>query len=443
MKLTSRTALIGILCFSVLARIAVALYLGDVVEAPSLLVDQRSYHNLAARLLSGHGYSFETNWYPFTPPDTPTAHWSFLYPLYLAAVYAIFGLHPLAARLVQAVLGGLLLPWLVHRLTRRAFPIGLAGSSRESIPLFAAAGTAVYFYFILYAATLMTETFYIAALLWATERALALLGKPGARCALALGAALGIATLMRQSILPWVAVLFAWLLWTGWRHGLLRRAAAALALSLAVLALAILPFSLRNYLVYGQFLLLNSNAGYAMYSAQHPMHGTDFQAYEAAPLPADLQGMNEAQMDRELMRRGIAFVLTDPARYLALSLSRVLDYFEFWPSADTSLLHNIGRVGSFGLFLPLMLIGLWLTRPRSTALLGSPASRWRDRLASPQSLLTLFLAFYALLHILTWAMARYRLPADALAMPFAAVAFRRLAASVRNHWLRLRAAQTV
>ena len=28
-----------------------------------------------------------------------------------------------------------------------------------------------------------------------------------------------------------------------------------------------------------------------------------------------------------------------------LTLSRVRDYFEFWPTADPSLLFNIGRVG--------------------------------------------------------------------------------------------------
>jgi hypothetical protein len=40
----------------------------------------------------------------------------------------------------------------------------------------------------------------------------------------------------------------------------------------------------------------------------------------------------------------------------------------------------------------------------------------------PIFLAFLFMVFYALLHILTWAMARYRLPVDAVALPFAALA---------------------
>ena len=76
------------------------------------------------RAIAGHGFSYEQGWYPFTPANTPTAHWSFLYSLYVAGVYGLFGVHPLAVRLAQAVLGGLLLPWLVYRLGRRLYSPG-------------------------------------------------------------------------------------------------------------------------------------------------------------------------------------------------------------------------------------------------------------------------------------------------------------------------------
>ena len=45
-----------------------------------------------------------------------------------------------------------------------------------------------------------------------------------------------------------------------------------------------------------------------MYSAQHPLQGTNFQEFTGAPMPEDIHGLNEAQMDRELMQRGIGFV---------------------------------------------------------------------------------------------------------------------------------------
>lgn len=415
----TRRILAAILAVSVLLRVAVAFYLGNVVDAPPLLTDQRSYHALGARLVAGHGFSFETGWYPFTLPETPTAHWSFLYSLYVAAVYAVLGVEPLAARLVGAVLGGILLPLLVYRWARRLFP------GQELVALVAAGCASVYAYFVLYAATLMTETFYIVALLWALERAAALASCPTPGRGAVLGLGLGIATLLRQTILPWLLVLVAWLLWVGWRSGRLRRIIAPLAVAGMLLVLCILPFTVRNYQVYGRFLLLNSNAGYAMYSAQHPMHGTSFQEFEAAPLPQELLGRSEADLDRELMRRGIGFVLAEPGRYLLLSLSRVRDYFEFWPTPDTTLLHNLGRTGSFGLFLPLMLYGLWLALSRAG--LRASWEAWASFSTTPLALALLFIAFYSLLHILTWAMPRYRLPVDAVALPFAALALVQIA----------------
>jgi 4-amino-4-deoxy-L-arabinose transferase-like glycosyltransferase len=333
-----------------------------------------------------------------------------LYSLLVAGVYAITGAHPLAVRLVQAVLGGLLLPWMVYRLTRTVFtdPASDTGQPAEVFALVAALIAAVYPYFILYSATLMTETLFISILLWTLERGLALANRLRNEpdlgslwpIGLALGVGLGLATLLRQSILPWVPVLFVYLLWLGWRSKRLRATIIDLGLAGLILVAFVLPWTLRNYLVYDSFLLLNSNAGYAMYSAQHPMHGTSFREFEAAPLPDGVWGQPEPEMDRELMQRGIQFVLDEPERYLLLSLSRVRAFFEFWPTPDTTLLHSFGRTASFGLLLPLLLYGLYL------------AIR-RPGFVPRNALLFLFAAFYTVLHLLTWAMVRYRLPVDA------------------------------
>jgi len=254
--------------------------------------------------------------------------------------------------------------------------------------------------------------------------------------AASLGLSLGMATLLRQSILPWVPVLFLYLFWIGWRAGRLRPAVTAAGIVGLILAACILPWTYRNYRVYGQFLLLNCNTGYAMYSAQHPMHGTNFREFDPAPLPEGLAG-NEAQMDQALMRAGIQFVLDDLGRYLLLSLSRVRAFFEFWPTPDTTLLHNVGRTGSFGVFLPAILYGLYLSCRRQPPAIASPNTPGGRR-TSDFGLLYLFVAFYTLLHVLTWAMVRYRLPVDAVLLPFAALALHDLYERGRR-WLAARA----
>jgi hypothetical protein len=434
--------LLAVIGLSIILRIGVAFYLGDIVDAPPLLTDQRSYHALGVRLLQGHGYSFDRAWYPFTPANAPTAHWSFLYPLFVAGVYAVSGVHPLAVRLLQAGLGGFLLPWMVYRLVRRIVlvsssegpaPSALGSAGRELATVAAALG-ALYPYYILYAATLMTETFYIAALLWSLEVGLRVGSRLRQRqrvrwvLAVELGLSLAVATLLRQSFLPWVPVFFLWFLWLS--HGRVRLGPvlAPLALAGTVLLLAIVPWTLRNYRVYGQFLLLNSNAGYAMYSAQHPLQGTRFSEFWAAPVPENLPGINEAQWDRALLRIGLGFVRDDPLRYLRLCLSRVRAFLEFWPTSGTTLLHNLGRMASLGVFGPFMVYGLYLAARRPAA----PGSAARAVSSAPgmvgwaMGLLCLFVACYSLLHILTWAMVRYRLPADAVGLVFAALALQDL-----------------
>ncbi len=411
--------LLAILAVAILPRLIVAVFLGDTIDRT---IDEFSYSALATRVAAGHGFSFGEDWYPFTAAGQPTAHWSFLYTALVAAAYLVAGYHPLIVRLAQGALGGVLLPWLIYRLSRRLFP------GRPLVALTAAACAAVYAYFILYAAQLMTETFYIAALLWSLERALALAGDEEQeawswKTTIVLGVSLAIAALLRQSVLPWVAVLFVWLLVrafenAGRRLSRWRRMGAVVVAGLFVL-LSILPFTVRNFRAYGAFLMLNSNAGYAMYSAQHPLHGTDFQAFTAAPLPVDLldQELNEAQWDRALMERGIGFVVADPVRYLRLSASRVLDYFEFWPT-DTTILHNVGRLLSFTLFLPLFVVGTVLGLRYAWRESGDPCKFWQQ----PVTLLVMFAIFYSALHIFTWAMPRYRLPVDAAMMPLAALA---------------------
>ena len=164
--------LVYIILLSVLLRVGAALYLGnEVVDLPGT-ADQVSYHNLAMRVVDGYGFSFGQAWWPVTAANAPTAHWSFIYTLFLAAIYALFGINPIIARLIQAVIVGVLHPYFVFALaslivnefnSKRGDGVGerIRGNGRltghvlpyyflERVPLLAAGITAVYFYFIYY-----------------------------------------------------------------------------------------------------------------------------------------------------------------------------------------------------------------------------------------------------------------------------------------------------
>ena len=283
-------------------------------------------------------------------------------------------------------------------------------SAAHILPLLSALLAAIYLFFAIFAASLMTETFYITALLWSLERGLALQQTLRSTYAsrrqvwligLGLGIALGIATLLRQSILPWAPIMGLWLLWRGWRHQRLSAAFQAMTVAAVVVIACILPFTLRNYRVYNEFLLLNSNAGYAMYSAQHPMHGASFREYDAAPVPEGLGPSTRRNSTKYSWRVGSgSFSKTRGAMPCCRSAASATISSSGQPPTRRSI-SNLGRVLSIALFLPFMLYGIWLAARNRYR---SPAHALLHR--EDVAFLLLFMAFYSLLHILTWAMAR-------------------------------------
>jgi 4-amino-4-deoxy-L-arabinose transferase-like glycosyltransferase len=406
---TKHRQLLLILVAAVLIRIPVALLMGDrVTELPGIQ-DQVSYDALARSLLAGRGYSFPENWYPFTPANTPTAHWSFLYPLYLAGTYAVVGHHPLAARLLQTAVGGALLCFLVYKIGRRVV--------NEDTGLIASGLTAVYGYFIYYNAALMTETFFVVVVLLTLYLSVELREDPTPIRWVALGLSLGLAALLRQTMLLVMPFLLLWLYLELRPRGI---RCWYFALPIGIMFSLISPWTLRNHQVYGGFLLLNSNAGYALYASNNPNLGINWRnEFVVIPVPEQLAGMNEAELDRALTQRGLAFILADPKRSLFLNLDKTLEYVRFWPSSDSSRISNLNRMLSFGLYLPFMVLGL-----------GLSISRWRSFVP-----FYVFMLVHTGIHLLSWPSPRYRLPVDAILMVFAGLALIEMAKHL-NAWRR-------
>lgn len=429
----------AILVLSVLLRIGVAVYLGDdISDIRGGTHDQISYDALAQRVAAGHGFSFGADWWPGVAANQPTAFWSYLYTLCLAGVYTLFGHSILAARLIQATLVGLSMPWLTWRIGRRIFGVWPA--------LIAAAISAVYLYFITYAASLMTEALYIVGILWTIDASMRLAealddARSSAgrrlRLGLELGLAMGLTLLLRQVIGVFLVALAGWFFWLAWRRGWLRRAWGPLAVAALLMGLLLAPFIVRNYRLFGVVGMPNTNIGINFFWANHPIYGTQFEAVLSPEhgvsyqelIPPELRGLNDALLDRALLRRGVQFVLDDPGRYLLLCLSRIPIYFQFWPTPRSSLLSNVSRLLSFGLFLPFMLYGLILAirdmRPAGRLHRVAPAGR-PDLRAAFLGLTLLFMAIYAAVHLASWANVRYRLPVDAAWLLFAGYGLHRL-----------------
>jgi hypothetical protein len=407
-----------ILIVSIILRMVVALFMGDVVTNLPGTNDQISYHTLALRVISGNGFTFGENWWPMTQARAPTAHWSFLYTFYLVVVYSIFGPHPIAARLIQALIVGFLQPYLAFKLGNHLFT--------KKLGLISAGLTAVYAYFIYYSAALMTEPFFIVMVLTSLYLTVWIAKAYNERSSnrkmlflsVLLGFVLGCTVLLRQLYLLLIPFHFLWIFWAA-RKKTIRSSLAGILMSGGIIIIMILPFTLYNTNRFGHFVLLNTNSGYAFFWANHPVYGTHFQAilpegmgtYQSL-IPEKLWNLDEAALDQALLKQGIQFVVEDPLRYILLSISRIPVYFMFWPSPDSELISNISRVISFGLLWPFMLYGLF--RSIKDQRLG-----FYDRMASPAFLFVLIAVIYTLIHLLSWALIRYRLPVDAVMLVFA------------------------
>jgi 4-amino-4-deoxy-L-arabinose transferase-like glycosyltransferase len=407
--------LMVIMGLSVLARLAGAVDMGDSVEELPGTFDQISYHLLAQRVLGGYGFSFGQDWWPLTAAGEPTAHWSFLYTFYLVLVYAVFGVHPLAARIIQALIFGLLQPYLTYRIGNRLFG--------KWVGLVSALLAAGYAYFIYYGGTLMTEPFYILAILWVFDSCIGLVTQPETEKSLRgwflLGIGMGLAVLLRQVFLLMIPIILLWMAWALYRRQPSFRF-VRFVVPLLVVAVMIVPFTIYNTARFGRAVLLNTNAGFAFFWGNHPYYGTDFQPilpdgmYQEL-IPQELRGLDEAALDQALLGRAMENILDNPVRYVKLSISRIPDFFMFWPSPDSGRISNVSRVASFGILWPFMLAGLivsWWKAGRTLL----------KRLDSPITLLVLFITAYSVLHIMTWTLIRYRLPIDAVALPFAGYA---------------------
>jgi 4-amino-4-deoxy-L-arabinose transferase-like glycosyltransferase len=419
-SVSSRTVLLIIIVTAITLRMGSAAFQGNnVTELPGIS-DQVSYDGLARRVVGGYGFSFAEGHWPMTPAGEPTAHWSFLYTLYLAAFYAVFGAQPILPRLVQALIVGGLQTYVTYRIGKKMFS--------RTVGLIAAAISALYIYFIYYSGSLMTEPFYITAILYSLFFTIQL-GEDTGRSAeikhgILLGLALGVTVLLRQVFLLFIPFLLLWL-WVTRLKRHLSLPILSTILSLGLVILFMTPFVLYNHSRFGRYIL-NTNSGFAFYWGNHPIYGTHFMPILPLEMgtyqdlvPAELHSLDEAALDQALLRRGLQFVIDDPKRYILLSLSRIPFYFEFWPSPGSGLVSNISRVGSFGLALPFMIYGLFLAVKR----VFSEKGNWIVNLfTSPTGLLILFAVIYTSIHVLTWTLIRYRLPVDAALIPFAGLA---------------------
>ncbi len=433
--MTDRRWTWGLIALGVAARAAAVLAL------QSHLVPHSTFEHgeIAANLLAGRGFSVE-----FLGADGPTSQQAPLYPLLVAAAYAVGGVGTPRALLIlelgQALLGG----WLVAETIRLARSIA---PGRKWVAIAGGLIVAVH-PTLVYAAT-HVQVAGLASVLLVGTLARAYESRT-TRDAFLVGLWLA-ALMLTDPILGLVAPGLVWAMGRGggsrWQ-GFGWKPVAAMGLAAA---LGISPWVARNAVVHGEFVPIKSTFGYAFWQGNCRLsRGTDkvVRASVETALSRDtgslrdlnatlwaarheagyiddialtradyrmLGAVTEPERSRILFRRALRELKDDPGRYASLCLRR-LRYFVLFDETNPKTRNRLYRAAHLGLST-VALLGLLLA-PRDV----------RRRLGPTLLTVGLIAGF----HALTIVSARFHLPIEPLMAVWAASGLARASSRIRR-----------
>jgi hypothetical protein len=410
--------------------LAIAVRIGAVLVLRNHEVARSTYEHgeIAANLLTGRGFSMR-----FLGADGPTSQQAPVYPVIVAAAYAIGGIGTpnalLFLELGQSVLGGLMVMGVV-RLTGRVAP------GRPVIAATAGLIAAAHLTLVYATTHVQVAGLGAALLVWTLDWAYRSGVTGRLRDAAITGGLLALLALA-DPILSLATIGILWAIWLGCR-GTLARRPRFLSLSLLTMLVGLLgisPWLMRNYRVHGEFVAIKSTFGYAFWQGNCALsEGTDKvrrssveSILRRGQAESSLRGLNRALWDarheagylddialtkadkgwlgsfsepersRILFRRALAELSADPWRYPRLCLRR-LRYFMLFDETNPKSRVLLYRVSHIGLTV-LALAGL--------ALAGPEVRRRLMPSIATAAAITIF-------HTLTIVSARFHIPVEPL-----------------------------
>jgi 4-amino-4-deoxy-L-arabinose transferase-like glycosyltransferase len=388
-------------------------------STPEFLVsgDQYSYWVLGQEIGAGRGYNIP----PFT---TPTSYYPVGWPAILGLITAVTTHTPLPdssvlwTALWQIAMGTTAI-WLIHRIGMRTWGARVA--------VIAAWIVALWPNLIMSVATYSIETTFTALVLacvavlvdhdWST-------GAPGARRLVAFGVVLAVAVLVRPFALPVVLglALACWMAGAGMR-GVVR----SVAVPLAIVALSMVPWTIRNLGALDAFVPVSTNLGDTLcIDRTLDANGTfRFAEHEGCADPS----LPEPERNQANIRKAASFVVHHPVKEVQLWGMRTYRMM----IDDRIALREVEELGA-GRFLPdtvRSLLGVvadaWFFAVGTLALVGAAVTR-RRLWGTPARVITLATAVSLfVIPVLLWGAPRFHVPLSPFLAMGAALAIVRFA----------------
>jgi hypothetical protein len=270
-------------------------------------IDQQSdelwYYNRAVNIASGEGYSER---------GIVTAYWPVGWPGVLGLLFWLFGPSPLVGQIANLVFAAVTFP-LALSLGSTLFADKIVGRLTVLILTF-------YPNQIGYVPCLATEVFYTALLLLAIfvvvrdQVVASLIGS---------GILFGLATLTKAQTLFLPAVLFAaW--WLATREpGRFLSYVGKAAVVYAAMAVVILPWTARNYAVFGEFVLISTNGGGTFLDGNNPSARGDDTEDDPLVKQVPFSVAGQVAADRLATSLALKWIHDNPGRFALLIPQKV------------------------------------------------------------------------------------------------------------------------
>jgi 4-amino-4-deoxy-L-arabinose transferase-like glycosyltransferase len=308
--------------------------------------DAGSYDRIARNLISGKGY---IEW-----GSTPTSFWPPLYPLFLAGTYSLLGHNIDTPRYIQTFFGALTCVALYH-LVKALF-------GRRSA-LLAGVGMALHPLHIFFGAWLIAETLFLFLYVLTLAIAVHATRRTSLKTLALLGIMLGLDILAKPAAILLVPFLLAWVFLSISTLSIETRILYTLITALFAVAM-ISPWTIRNYMVHHDFVLVSTNGGLTFYAANNP---EGFGGHvESAPPP--LTGVSEPEAERQYYRLAIEWIRSSPWDFLRLLPKKLLRLWSplsvaTW-EAEYPLPYPLGQAvkAIYGIFLLAAFCGIVVSR---------------------------------------------------------------------------------
>ena len=312
------------------------------------VADESDYVRLAVSLINGEGYK--------TAYDVPTAGRPPGYPFFLTAIFFVLGKNLFFARIMQVVLSSLLCV-LIYYLGRM-----LLG---EKVGILSGLMASIHLGFIAQPTRILTEglaTFLlIISIIFFVKVKQEFQNK---RYYFLSAFILGIASLVRSNFLLMFFFIGISIVYDLFKEKLeFKIIATRIGIYLIAFLLPIMPWTIRNYLIFDAFIPISTYQGIALYTSYTPKDGKiyGFVADDATTKKA-LYFSSEVEQSRFLTNETIKLLKNDPTLFFRLISLKIAYLFSpiNWELIQNRAVFNY----LYAFCFPFFLIGVYLLLPR-------------------------------------------------------------------------------